>query len=82
MYPRHVGDEMNEWIYEISIKRGVQYGSRYLIPGLAKLGGGGGVCPTIFWSIYFVINSTTSIVVYGIKFKPNYIIVIVCILYL
>ena len=65
------------------IRRGVKYGSRYLIPGLAKLavGGGGGI---LLYSgqFNFVINSTTNIVVYGIKFKPNYITVIVRILYM
>ena len=78
-------------IYEISIapnseligakiRRGVQYGSRYLIPGLAKLGGGG-VIQLYSGQFNFVINSTTSIVVYGNKFKPNYITVIVRIFY-
>ena len=65
MYPRDVG---------------VQYGSRYLIQGLAKLGGMG--CPIFSGQFNFVSNSTTSIVVYGIKFKPNYITEIVPILYM
>ena len=65
------------------IRRGVQYGSCYLIPGLAKLGGGGKKDVQLYSGQFnFVINSTTSIVVYGIKFKPNYITVIVRILYM
>ena len=64
------------------IRRGVQYGSRYLIPGLAKLGGGGEVVQLYSGQLNFVINRTTSIVVYDIKFKPNYITVIVRILYM
>ena len=64
-------------------RRGVQYGSRYLIPGLAKLGVGVGVGVQLYSGQFnFVINSTTGIVVYGIKFKPNYITVIVRILYM
>ena len=52
----------------------------YLIPGLAKLGGRGVQLSS--GEFNFVINSTTSIVVYGIKFKPNYITVMVRILHM
>ena len=47
---------------------------------LNKVGGGG--VQLYSGQLNFVINRTTSIVVYGIKFKPNYITVIVRILYM
>ena len=67
MYPRDVGDEMNEWICR-SLGRGLPL----TLPNIRQVNG----------QFNFVINSTTSIVVYGIKFKPNYITIIIRILYM
>ena len=81
IYEISIAPTGNSELIGAKIRRGVQYGSRYHIPGLAKLGGEGGV-QLYSGQFNFVIYSTTSIVVYGIKFKPNYITLIVRILYM